>query len=449
MSPSSTGGNDTSRIVASSCWRFASSMRLSTPSTPGVLETVARLFALPVASQEVLVSILVISCFFGAVGAGPLTARAGRRPTLILAAALALLGYATVLTTPGYGLLLVARVALGVSVGLSSMAVPMYAAEAAPARHRGAIVALFQLAITAGILFAYTVSLVFIESWRWSWILGAGIVPTVLVTFALSSLPESPGWLALRGRHEEAEAAAARLRLGTDWHEKSQAQPERIAPSRGNSTRAVLALCGGLFILQNLSGIDGILYYAPHIFQNLGFEAGTAALAATFGLGFVNFVATLCALRFVDSAGRRPLLIGGSVFMVLGLAMVAGASAFGWPWAGLAGLGLLIMAFAVSLGPLPYVLMSELFPSAIREAGIAMASAISWLFNALIAFTFLTIVESIGLTLTMVCFMAVCLLSLLVSLLYLPETRRVPLEVIEAKVMAGERLRWLGAAPTD
>src|SRR5690606_36526342 len=163
-----------------------------------------------------------------------------------------------------------------------------------------------------------------------------------------------------------------------------------------------------------LSGIDGILYYAPHIFQNLGFEAGTAALAATYGLGFVNFVATLCALRFVDSAGRRPLLIGGSVFMVLGLAMVAGASAFGWHWAGL---GLFIMPSSVSLGPLPYVLMSELFPSAIREAGIAMASAISWLFNALIAFTFLTIVESIGLTLTMVCFMAVCLLSLLVRLL--------------------------------
>ncbi len=133
--------------------------------------------------------------------------------------------------------------------------------------------------------------------------------------------------------------------------------------------------------------------------------------------------------------------------MVLGLAMAAGASAFGWPWVGLAGLGLYIIAFAVSLGPLPYVMMSELFPSAIREAGIAAASATSWLFNALIAFTFLSVVESIGLTLTMLCFMAVCGLSLIISLIYLPETRQVPLEDIEAKVMAGEKLRRLGIAP--
>lgn len=205
-----------------------------------------------------------------------------------------------------------------------------------------------------------------------------------------------------------------------------------------------MALCGGLFVLQNFSGIDGILYYAPHIFQTLGFAAGTASLAATFGLGLVNFLATLVALKLVDSAGRRPLLIGGSALMVVGMAMVIAASIFQWAWVSLFGLSLFILAFAVSLGPLPYVMMSELFPARVRETGIAAASSISWLFNALIAFTFLSVVEAIGLTLTMTFFMVVCALSLVIGLVYLPETRRVPLEAIEENVMRGETLRKLG-----
>lgn len=205
-----------------------------------------------------------------------------------------------------------------------------------------------------------------------------------------------------------------------------------------------MALCGGLFVLQNFSGIDGILYYAPDIFQTLGFAAGTASLAATFGLGLVNFLATLIALKLVDSAGRRPLLIGGSALMVVGMAMVIAASIFQWAWVSLFGLSLFILAFAVSLGPLPYVMMSELFPARVREAGIAAASSISWLFNALIAFTFLSVVEAIGLTLTMTFFMVVCALSLVIGLVYLPETRRVPLEAIEDNVMRGETLRKLG-----
>lgn len=425
-------------------------------SIAGVLDVLGAAFLLDNAAKEWLVSSLVVACFFGAIAAGPLSVRLGRRPVMMLSAVLAVAGYGVLLTTPGLGLLFAVRVVLGLAVGLSSMVVPMYAAEAAPADRRGAIVALFQLAITAGILCAYGVSLAFIDHWVWSAILGWGMLPAVLAVLAVVSLPESPRWLLARGRAAHASGAAGRLGLAAEWQAMqadaatssgphNAAGQATVRPKGGRtSIVAVLVLCSLLFVLQNLSGIDGILYYAPHIFQTLGFAPGTAALAATFGLGFVNFVATLVALRVVDSGGRRPLMLWGSAVMVLGLALVVLAALYEWSWAGLIGLGLYIMAFAISLGPMPYVLMSELFPSAIREQGIAAASAISWLFNALIAFTFLSLVDAIGLAATIGLFLLVCLASFFICLVFLPETRRVPLERIEGNVMAGRPLRQLG-----
>ncbi|TAL90202.1 MAG: MFS transporter [Candidimonas sp.] len=432
-------------------------------SIAGVLDILKDVFQLSVTGEQSLVAILVIACFFGAMLAGPVSQRWGRRIVILLAVAFALAGYGIILATPDYAWFIAARIVVGVSVGLSSMVIPMYAAEATPARRRGAVVALFQLAITAGILIAYSIALAFASSVSWRLILGSGALPAILGLLAIWLLPESPRWLASRGDMPAAEHAARRLGLLDEWREISAgatvgpetsgytADQGRKKLRRGGfergSTVAVLMLCSLLFVLQNLSGIDGILYYAPRIFQTLGFAPGVAALAATFGLGLVNFVATLAALAIVDRAGRRPLLISGSAVMVVGLAAVCAAAVFDWPWVGLAGLGVYIMAFAVSLGPLPYVLMSELFPSAIREQGIAAASAISWLFNALVAFTFLSIVQSIGLAATIGLFLLVCVLSLVICIVFLPETRLVSLEVIEANVLAGRPLRMLGGSP--
>lgn len=412
-------------------------------SIAGVLQELATAFDLDASGQEWLVSTLILASFFGALFASPLSSKLGRKPTMFIAAALAFTGYFSLLFVTNYASLLFIRVVLGLSVGLSSMVVPMYAAETTPAEQRGAVVALFQLAITGGILLAYTVALLFVETWSWQQILAVGAIPAIVAVGLLMSVPESPSWRANRAQHVRDDAEHALI------HTEANSQDK-------NSIAAVLALCGGLFILQNLSGIDGIIYYAPHIFQTLGFAPGTASLAATFGLGLVNFLSTLVALRLVDTAGRRALLNWGSGAMVVGMAMVIAASLLsqygasvslassGSGWLGLAGLSLFIMAFAVSLGPLPYVMMSELFPTAIRETGIAVASSISWLFNALIAFSFLSAIEQIGLSWSMTFFMTVCVLSLLISVLFVPETRRVSLEKIESNVMRGQPLRKLG-----
>lgn len=414
-------------------------------SIAGVLDTLGPLFSLDLRQSQFLVFVLVIACFAGAVLAGPLSLRWGRRPTMWTATAASACAYAFLLTAPSYEGLLAARTLAGLSIGLYSMAIPMFAAETARTARRGAVVALFQLAITAGILLSYGLALWLDAPGQWSLVLGAGLVPTVLAALVLATLPESPRWLAMQGRHDEADRAAARLQLTEEWQAVADPPSALVRPRlRQGRVLGVMVLCSLLFVLQNLSGIDGILYYAPQIFKGLGFSAGTAALGATFGLGLVNFAATLASVVLVDRLGRRRLWIGGSAVMVAGLAAVIVAAQAGLPWLGMAGLCLYILAFAVSLGPLPYVLMSELFPSALREKGIATASAISWLFNALIALTFLSIVEAVGLDGAMTLFLAVCILSLLLGIWLLPETSRMPLEAIESRVLAGLPLRDLG-----
>lgn len=420
----------------------------STASIAGVLESIARDLSLSSFPAGVLVASLVFGCFTGAIAAGYLSRSIGRRAALLVAIMVALPGFAWMYFSPGYLGLCCARFLVGLGVGISAMVTPMYAAEVTLARHRGAIVSIFQLAITAGIMLAYGVTLVF-DGASWSTILASGALVLALCLAGTLMLPESPRWLLTRSSEASARAAAQRLGLLDEiLTARPDADPipgrvDRRVLRRG-STMAVLALCSVLFILQNLSGIDGILYYAPTIFNELGFSAGTAALAATFGLGVANFIATSIALHLVESAGRRPLLIWGSMAMVAGLGLTIAGNVMGMPWLGLVGLVAYIIAFAVSLGPLPYVLMSELFPSTIREQGIATASAVSWLFNALVALGFLSLVEAAGLNGALILFLVVCAISCGVAILFVPETRGVRLEEIEEKVLAGQLLRRLG-----
>ena len=282
----------------------------STASIAGVVAPIAEAFSLSTRATEMVVTALLVGCFFGAAAAAPVSESIGRRPTCLVAAGLAIAGYALVPlgqeVAPGPGMLVAARLLIGFGVGLSSMAVPMYAAEATPARHRGAVVSLFQLAVTIGILIGYAVPLALLGVASWQAMLGGGILIPILCALPALLLPESPRWLKARGAGPEAEAAARRLGILAELGEEpEEARGDWRAVLGMGSTKAVLALCSMLFILQNFSGIDGILYYAPHIFTELGFPEGTAALAATFGLGLMNVLATVAALLQIGRASCR------------------------------------------------------------------------------------------------------------------------------------------------
>jgi MFS transporter, SP family, galactose:H+ symporter len=417
----------------------------STAIIAGVLEPVVEAFSLTAEQAGVTVAVLVVSCFFGAIAAGPISARIGRRPSLALASLLAAAGYALVVVDAGYWGFFTARIVIGLAVGLSAMVAPMFAGEASPVRFRGAVVSLFQLAVTLGMLLAYALPLI-LGTADWQLVVGCGLGVAALCGATLFGVPESPYWLALKGDDARAARAAAILRTvpprATDLSQPAAPAGPGLFDRR---LRGVLTLCCVLFILQNLSGIDGVLYYAPHIFTELGLPAGTAALLATAGLGAVNVAATIFALSCIDRLGRRILLLSGSAVMTIGLALAILADLIAMPMLGLAGLSIFIAAFAISLGPIPYVLMSELFPASVRERGIAAASATSWLFNAFVAASFLSGVELIGLSGVLALFGTVCGLSLVISWRYVPETRGKTLEALEANVLAGVPLRNLGS----
>lgn len=431
--------------IASVTIAFGLLFGFSTAIIAGVLETIVTEFTLTPGIAGMTVAILVISCFVGAIAAGPISARIGRRSALAVATILALAGYTQIFLDQGYWQFLLARVTIGLAVGLSSMVMPMFAGEASPVRYRGAVVSLFQLAITLGMLAAYTVPLLLgVEEWHL--VIGTGFVVAVLCGVALLFVPESPNWLLIKGQNEKAARAAAifNIEVPDIAIPSSSADGEKIS-LLDKKIRGILFLCCSLFILQNLSGIDGVLYYAPVIFTELGMSTASAALIATVGLGVVNVSATIYAIAYVDRLGRRILLLVGSSAMVVGLGLTILSYMISIPLLGLAGLSIFIAAFAISLGPIPYILMSELFPVAIREQGIAAASATSWLFNALVAATFLKGVELINLSGVLAIFAVACILSLIVSWRYVPETKGVSLDTLESRALAGVPLRSLGA----
>lgn len=418
----------------------------------GALDFLDRDYGLSTLAQSVVVTSILVGAFIGAVASGEIAARWGERRTLLGATAIFLAIPPLLALADGVWAIIVLRGLLGLAVGTVSMVAPLYVGEASPARRRGALVSLFQLGVTAGILVAYLVDYAFTASGDWRAMFACAVVPAVVLGATLLGLPESPRWLALAGRREEARAALARLQgaeadpaeLETE-HEPAGRWGDLVGPM----VRPVLVMAAGLFLFQNLSGIDGILYYAPAIFRSVGIEAETGAILATVGLGAVNVGATIVALLVVDRLGRRPLLIGGCIVMCASL-LVVGFTVGGSSddaVVTVAGLALYIVAFAVSLGPLPYVLMSEVFPLSVRSRGMSLAAATSWLLNISVAMTFLLLLDALGPGSTFLVYGGVCAAALVFSWLYVPETRGRSLDEIEANLRAGRGLRALGEAP--
>jgi MFS transporter, SP family, galactose:H+ symporter len=395
-----------------------------------------------------------LGAVIGASVAGRITDRFGRRRVLMAAAAVFAVAALLAATITSISALVVARLFLGLAIGTAAVAAPLYIAEAAPLETRGALVSTYQLAITFGILASYVAGYTLASGNAWRLMFGLGAVPAIVLIVGLFFMPETPRWLALKGRLVEAKASILRLRgTGATVDRELEEIDRSVRDDAGRkggyavmfepAIRPALVVGMGLFLLQQLSGINAVIYYAPEIFIQAGFNQGETEKLATVGVGMVNFLTTIVAMYLIDQVGRRRLLVVG--FLGTGVAMLAIALAVVYPtlipsWVVIAALLLYIAAFAISLGPLPFVLMSEIFPLRARAAGMSMASLSNWGFNFMVVFTFPVMLAGPGLAFTFTLFAIICLSGVVFTLRRVPETTGHSLEEIEVHLASGKPL---------
>jgi SP family galactose:H+ symporter-like MFS transporter len=411
-------------------------------------------------SDEVLgwiVSVMMLGAALGALVAGWLSSRLGRKLSLILGALLFVAGSLLCGLAWSVDALILGRFILGLAIGLASFTAPLYLAEIAPESIRGAMIALYQLMITIGILAAFLSNTAFSYSGDWRWMLGIIAIPSALFLVAVLFLPESPRWLMMRNRTEQAERVLLRL-LGNA--EAASAKRQDIAEqlkfhqhglqmflTNANFRRSV-GLGVLLQVMQQLTGINVVMYYAPRIFKDMGY-ATEAQMWFTALVGVVNVLATFIAIGLVDRLGRKPILYIGFGVMALGLGLVGGLMAIGIQSHGqqlfaVVMLLLFIVGFAMSAGPLIWTLCSEIQPLKGRDFGIGTSTFTNWVVNWLVGLSFLPLLNGIGSAATFGLYAAFNLIFIGLTLWLVPETKGVTLEQIERKLMAGEPLRRIG-----
>jgi sugar porter (SP) family MFS transporter len=411
----------------------------------GALLFIRQDFHLNAFTEGFIVSSLLVGAMVGAGVSGALSDRLGRRTIILVAAVVFAVGAIGAALSPSVETLIFFRFVLGLGVGTASALVPSYISESAPTDVRGSLSSLFQLAITLGILVAYLVNAVFAPLGDWRWPLGLAFVPAFVLFVGMYLMPETPRWLVSKGREKEARRVLARTRTGEEIEgeiqeihrveEEAKEQAgyrELLAPW----VRPMLVAGIGLAIFQQLVGINTVIYYAPTIIESTGL-ANVASVLATVGIGVVNVLMTVVAILLIDRIGRKPLLFVGLVGMVVSLGIIGGAfldpSLSGiLSWVTLAGLMLYVASFAVSFGPLLWVMLPEIFPLKVRGAGAGVSALSNWGANFVVSQAFLPLVALIGTTTVFWIFAGVCVAAAIFIYFLVPETRGRSLEQIEA-----------------
>jgi MFS transporter, SP family, galactose:H+ symporter len=423
----------------------------------GALEFIAVEFPISTIEKSVVVTAILVGGFLGGLLCGLVAERFGQRPVLLTTALVYTVSAVACAFADSIATLIAWRFVMGFAVGASTMVLPEYVAETSPARWRGVLVSITPLAITSGFLLAYLADYSLSAQGDWRGMLGSGVIPGTLMLLGLTLAPESPDWLLCKGRVEEARAAYLAVH-GIPWprealeaahcgNEHSVTWSEvAVKPVRG-----VLIVGAGLFLLQNLSGIDAILYYAPEIFKAAGFASVEGRLLSTVGLGAVNVLATVASAVCIDRWGRRPLLLWGLAAMTLGMGLFAATHVYSHDSVLLqrvqvAALSVFIGAFAFGMGAVPYILASEIFPLRVRSRSIGLCSAAAWGINIVVILGFLPLVELSSPEAVFGFFTVVNLFAFFFCLFLVPETKGRSLESIEKNLVAGMRTRDLGKA---
>jgi sugar porter (SP) family MFS transporter len=431
----------------------------------GALPLLKEDLGLSTLESEIITSWVTLGALFGALIAGATADRIGRRWTAVAAGILFAGGALIETVSPGAALLTVGRVVTGVGVGFASVVAPLYAAEMSPKWLRGRFVSTYQLAITVGIFFAYLADDALTSSDRWRLMFGLAVIPGVALAIGFLVMPESARWLLKMGRRDQARSSAVKVG-GPEAADRELATIEadlQAEAREGEASwgevfspvlRRALWVGLGLAVLQQVTGINAIIYYANEIFAEAGFTTAEAQAKATlYAVGLVNVLATLIAVAWVDRFGRRPLLLTGVVGMGVSLAAVGvsfatlSTSAASEQHATTGGivtviaLVVFIASFAFSMGPIVWTMISEIYPNRVRGRAISVATAVNWFAAFLVAQFFLSIVDAIGESTTFFVFSLLCVVTFVFVWFLVPETKGRSLEEIQTRwVRGGDRM---------
>ncbi|MEO6002006.1 MAG: sugar porter family MFS transporter [Opitutus sp.] len=410
----------------------------------GVIEYISApgVYDLSEISKGWSVSCIIIGCMIGCLIAGPLSNRYGRKSALISTAFVFFGSSLGCAFAQQYNHFIFYRVLAGIAVGAASMVAPMYIAEISPSRHRGKLVSINLFAIFLGQSAAFY-SNYFLRDFdganNWRWMIGVMAIPALLLFVCLFFVPESPRWLAEKRKSNEALEVLARVNgsaeadrvlkeIEASIDREDQGQLRELFTGRMFKLLVIGIL---LAVFQQVTGINVIMYYAPAIFKSAGFGAESALLQTAL-MGMVNLTFAVVAMFFVDKMGRRPLMIIGSIGMCIAMALLSVTFITGHAqgYFVLACIMGYLAAFGFSLGPVVFVLLSEIFPNRLRSYAVAVATFALWGANFVVSMTFPYLLTHLR-GYSFVIYGSMCLVCLVFVLKFVRETKGKSLEQIE------------------
>ncbi|HVT94903.1 MAG TPA: sugar porter family MFS transporter [Bryobacteraceae bacterium] len=387
---------------------------------------------------EIAASSLLVGCVAGAGFAGALSDRYGRRRMLLAAAGIFALSSVAAALPNSLAEFAAARTIAGAAIGVASMLAPLYIAEVSPESIRGRLVSLNQLAIMLGILLSYVAGwlLAGLGDASWRWMFASAAAPSLLFFAALFTVPESPRWLVAVNREADARGILSRLNQPASRVDtiREAIAEEKDVNLRDRSLRKPLLIGVALAILQQVTGINTILYYGSIIFtEQAGALSASSALWANVIIGVVNLLCTVIALAVIDRIGRKALLMFASAGMGVSLTLLGVLLSMPGMASGLI-LTLVLCyvgCFSVGLGPGVWVVISELFPTRVRGRAMSVATISLWMACLAITSSFLSVVRAISIVGAFGTYAALCLLTFLFVWRCVPETKGRSLEEIE------------------
>lgn len=403
--------------------------------------------------QGILVSSVLIGAVIGAATNGVLADMFGRKKIIMATAVIFIAGSVLCAFAPNVYILIASRILVGFAVGIVNFVVPLYLSEVSPKALRGTLVSLYQWAITAGILFSYFINAAFAQViYNWRWMLLAGVMPGLVLLVGMYFMGDTPRWLVSKNKDEEAKKVFSRIDPNSDANEEISNIKKTLNVESESSTKKfrfrkwmIMPFVVGLGIMfaQICTGINTIIYYAPTIFKTAGFDSNLNAIYATTGIGVINFLMTIIAVFFTDKLGRKPLLYFGLTGVMLSLLALGSAFAFesvlgaNLKWVAVGSLVTYIICFAMSLGPIGWIIVSEVFPLKIRGMAMSICTVANFAFNFFVVGSFPILIHRIGGAYTFWGFAAVSFLCIVFVYFFVPETKGISLEQIESNWLRG------------